>query len=86
MGFSYCSNLTSQKRDPFCERHPQVSARVIKQGPIWEILYMGVSQNEGCLFGVPDKKDQSILGPTLGSTYLGQLPYDPHIIPSKDSP
>ena len=36
--------------------------------------YMGVSQNSGYL-GVPYNKDYSILGPILGSPYLGKLPY-----------
>ena len=36
---------------------------------------MGVSQNQGCHFGGPYNKDYSILGSTLGSPYLGKLPY-----------
>ena len=34
---------------------------------------MGVSQNYGYLFGVPNNKDYSILGSILGSPYLGKL-------------
>ena len=37
---------------------------------------MGVSQNQGYLFGVPNDKDYSIFGATLGSPYFGKLPYE----------
>ena len=33
-----------------------------------------VSQNQGCLFGGPYKKDYSISGSMLGSPYLGTIP------------
>ena len=36
---------------------------------------MGVSQNQGYLFGGPFSKDCSILGSMLGSPYLGKLPH-----------
>ena len=36
---------------------------------------MGVSQNQGCLFGGPHNKDYSIWGSILGSPYFGKLPY-----------
>ena len=35
---------------------------------------MGVSQNQGYLFGGPYNKDYSILGSILGSPYFGKLP------------
>ena len=35
---------------------------------------MGVSQNQGYLFGGPYHKDYSIVGSILGSPYFGKLP------------
>ena len=37
--------------------------------------HLGVSLNEGYLFGGPYSKDRSILGSILGSPYLGKLPF-----------
>ena len=36
---------------------------------------LGVSQNEGYLFGGPHHKDYYILGSILGSPYFGKLPF-----------
>ena len=38
------------------------------------LCYVGVSQNDGYLFGGPHNKDYSILGTILGSPYFGKLP------------
>ena len=37
---------------------------------------MGVSQNEGCLFGGPYSKNYNILGSILGTPYLGKRSND----------
>ena len=37
--------------------------------------HMGVSQNQGYLFGGPHNKDSNILGFILGSPHFGKLPH-----------
>ena len=43
---------------------------------------LGVSQNQGYLVGAPYNKDYSILGSTLGSLYVGKLPFLPSTVVS----